>query len=107
MGLIKTSALNGIGTVIKLACAILLNKILAIYVGPAGFAIIGQTQNIVSIFSGIAGALGSQGVVKLTAEKFDDPKEQHKIWKTSITLSIIISFIIVFIILIIIIIIKY
>lgn len=94
MGLIKTSALNGIGTVIKLACAILLNKILAIYVGPAGFAIIGQTQNIVSIFSGIAGALGSQGVVKLTAEKFDDPKEQHKIWKTSITLSIIISFII-------------
>ena len=50
MNLIKVSLFNGFAVVIKVFVAIVLNKILAIYVGPAGYAIIGHFQNIFSSF---------------------------------------------------------
>ena len=34
MSLVKTSLLNGIAVVVKVASALVLNKILAVYVGP-------------------------------------------------------------------------
>ncbi len=36
MNLLKTSALNGVAVLIKTATMFILNKILAVYVGPAG-----------------------------------------------------------------------
>lgn len=37
MSLVKTILLNGIAVVVKVASALALNKILAVYVGPAGW----------------------------------------------------------------------
>jgi hypothetical protein len=41
MSLVKTSLLKGIAVAVKVASALVLNKILAIYVCPAGYVIIG------------------------------------------------------------------
>lgn len=93
MTLIKTSLLNGIAVVVKMASALVLNKVLAVYVGPAGYAIIGQFQNVIAIVVNLAGGLVSQGVTKSTAQHFDDVAKQHAIWKTAIRFSLIASLI--------------
>lgn len=88
MSLAKTSLLNGIAVVIKLASALVLNKVLAVYVGPAGYALIGQFQNVVSILVNLAGGLVTTGVTKNTAQHFDDEAKQHRIWQTAIRFSL-------------------
>ena len=42
MTLIKTSVLTGISTVIQVISGFIVTKVIAVYVGPAGLAIIGQ-----------------------------------------------------------------
>ena len=84
MSLVKTSLLNGIAVAVKLASALVLNKVLAVYVGPAGYAIIGQFQNVVSILVSLAGGLVATGVTKSTAQHFDDEAKQHQVWQTAI-----------------------
>jgi len=93
MNLIKTSLLNGIAVAVKLTSALLLNKVLAVYVGPAGYAIIGQFQNAISIVVSIAGGAVATGVTKSTAEHFDDERKQHAVWQTAIRFSLISSLI--------------
>lgn len=93
MSLIKTSLLNSIAVAIKVASALVLNKILAIYVGPAGYAIIGQYQNAVSIVVSLAGGVVGTGVTKATAEHFDNEAKQHAIWRTAIRASLVASII--------------
>jgi PST family polysaccharide transporter len=87
MSLVKTSLLNGIAVVVKVASALVLNKILAVYVGPAGYAIIGQFQNVVSIFVSLAGGVVATGVTKATAEHYDDDAKQIAVWQTAIRFS--------------------
>jgi PST family polysaccharide transporter len=88
MSLVKTSLLNGIAVVVKVASSLVLNKILAVYVGPAGYAVIGQFQNAVSIMVSLAGGLVSTGVTKATAQHHDDEAKQHAVWQTAIRFSL-------------------
>lgn len=88
MSLVRTSLLNGIAVAVKIASALVLNKILAVYVGPAGYAIIGQFQNAFSILASFAaGGLVAAGVTKATAQHFDNEAKQHAVWKTAIRFS--------------------
>ena len=89
MTLIKTSLLNGIAVVIKMLTLLGLNKILAIYVGPAGYAALGQFQNAVQIISTFASGALKTGVTKYTAEYNEDEQSQHKVWRTAGTLAVI------------------
>ena len=88
MNLVKTSLLNGIAVAVKVASALLLNKVLAIYVGPAGYAVIGQFQNAVSVVVSLAGGVVATGVTKMTAQHFDDKPKQHAVWQTAIRFSL-------------------
>ncbi len=88
MSLIKTSLLNGIAVAVKVASALVLNKILAVYVGPAGYAIIGQFQNAVSVVVSFAGGVMATGVTKATAQHYDNEARQHAVWKTAIRFSL-------------------
>ncbi len=56
MNLLKTSVLNGVAVLIKTATMFLLNKMLAVYVGPAGYAAIGQFQNFIQMITTFAGS---------------------------------------------------
>lgn len=91
MSLVKTSLLNGIAVMVKVASALVLNKILAVYVGPAGYAVIGQFQNAVSIVVSLAGGVVATGVTKATAQHFDDEAKQHAVWQTAIRFSLVAS----------------
>lgn len=91
MTLVKTSLLNGIAVAIKVVTVLILNKVLAVYVGPTGYAIIGQFQNAISILISTSGGLVASGVVKTTAQYYDDEPKQHKIWQTAIRFSLLFS----------------
>lgn len=87
--LIKTSLLNGIAVVIKMLTLLGLNKILAIYVGPSGYAALGQFQNAVQMITTLASGAINTGVTKYTAEYHEDESKQHAVWRTAGTISLI------------------
>lgn len=89
MTLIKTSLLNAIAVVIKMLTLLGINKMLAVYVGPAGYAALGQFQNAVQMITTFASGAINTGVTKYTAEYFDDEVKQHLIWRTAGTISLI------------------
>ncbi|TBV08268.1 O-antigen translocase [Phytopseudomonas dryadis] len=89
MTLIKTSLLNGIAVVIKMLTLLGLNKILAIYVGPAGYAAIGNFQNAVQMISAFASGAINTGVVKYTAEYYDEEEKQRQVWRTAGTIAVL------------------
>lgn len=60
-----------------------INKILAIYVGPAGYAALGQFQNAVQIISTVASGAINIGVTKYTAEYHEDEARQRIVWQTA------------------------
>ena len=100
MNLLKTSVLNGVAVLIKTATLFILNKILAIYVGPSGYAAIGQFQNFIQMVTTFAGSAINTAVIKYTAEYHGDETKQRAIWKAAGSLVLIFSFIFTFIILI-------
>ena len=83
--------LNGIAVAVKVLSNVALNKILAVYVGPAGYAVIGQFQNVVSVVVSLAGGVVSTGVTKSTAQHYDDAAKQHAVWQTAIRFSLLAS----------------
>jgi PST family polysaccharide transporter len=88
MTLIRTSFWNGIAVVIRMGTALLLNKILAIYVGPAGYAVVGAFQNAVTILMTFATGAFNTGVTKYTAEYHESEARQQALWMTAGTLTL-------------------
>ena len=83
MTLIKTGLLNSIAVIIKMLTLLGINKILAIYVGPAGYAALGQFQNAVQMITTFASGAINTGVTKYTAEYYEDEAKQRQVWQTA------------------------
>ncbi|WP_397459731.1 O-antigen translocase [Pseudomonas asplenii] len=88
MKLIKTSLLSGVASLIKIFTLLGINKVLAIYTGPSGYALVGQLQNAVQIFSTFASGAISTGVTKYTAEYGGASDRQEKLWRTAFGIAI-------------------
>ena len=91
MTLIKTSVLTGVSTVIKLITAFVINKVISVYVGPSGLAIIGQLQNFNSIVMSFANGAINSGVVKYTAEHREDIEKKSRFFSTAIVITLVCS----------------
>ena len=70
-----------------------LNKILAVYLGPTGYAAIGQFQNFIQMVTTFAGSAINTAVVKYTAEYHEDETKQRAVWKTAGSIVFLFSFI--------------
>ncbi|MGJ0457038.1 O-antigen translocase [Aliarcobacter cryaerophilus] len=93
MTLIKTSVLTAISTIITVISAFIINKVLAVYVGPSGLALVGQLKDFVTIITTFSNGAISQGIVKYTAE-YETIEEKQKVFSTSIIISLVCSTII-------------
>lgn len=100
MNLLRTSVLNGVAVLIKTITMFVLNKILAVYLGPTGYAAIGQFQNFIQMVTTFAGSAINTAVVKYTAEYHEDESKQREIWKTAGSIVFLFSLIFAFLILI-------
>lgn len=89
MTLVRTTLLNGIAVFIKMLTLLGVNKILAVYVGPAGYAALGQFQNAVQMITTFASGAINTGVTKYTAEYHEDEAKQHKVWRTAGTIALL------------------
>ncbi|MBR7889322.1 O-antigen translocase [Marinomonas sp. A79] len=93
MNLLKTSMLTGISTLIRIFSGFIITKIIAVYGGPTGVALIGQLQSVINITMLAAGDFLKTATTKYTAEYNEDDKAKHKIWsaafKTIVSLSLI------------------
>jgi polysaccharide transporter, PST family len=81
--LVKTSALNAVAVVVRILTAIGLNKVLALYIGPAGYALVGHFSNVVAVAGAFAGTAVGNGVTKYTAEFHDAEEQQRSIWRAA------------------------
>ncbi|MGL5344139.1 MAG: O-antigen translocase [Plesiomonas sp.] len=66
--LLKVTAMTGLLTLLKMAMGFVISKVVAIYTGPTGMAMLGQVQSMVSSLNGIINAPVGSGVVRFTAE---------------------------------------
>ncbi len=80
MELGRTAVLSAILTGVRLLSGFISNKIFAIYIGPGGFATIGNVGNLVAISSSAAGGLVQGGIVKLVAEVKDEAERDSVVF---------------------------
>lgn len=88
MNLIKTSALNGIAVLVRMLTLLGINKVLAVLVGPSGYALVGQFQNAVQMITTFSSGAINTGVTKFTAEEAGNEKFLNDLWRTSSTIAI-------------------
>lgn len=91
--LFKISSLNSLSILLKIGVGLITSKLLAIFVGPSGVALVGNLRNFMTSLESI-GTLGFQsGIVKYTAENKDSKVELEKIISTVLISLIFIALI--------------
>lgn len=91
MTLFKTSFWSGIAVFFKLAAGFVISKIIAVYSGPTGLAIIGQFQNLIQTIQTFSGSMVQTGVVKYVAEYRQNDEAKSRILSTALSICVIIS----------------
>ncbi|MPL78161.1 Lipid III flippase [bioreactor metagenome] len=77
---------TSIHTAIKILSGIIMNKVIAVYLGPVGLAMIGQFQNFVAIVSSISNASIQTGILTQTA-KFNNEHTQKIVWVNGLIIN--------------------
>lgn len=83
MNLIKTSFYTSISTAITFISGFIVVKVVAVKIGPEGIAFVGQFQNTTAIFTMLATAAITTGVVKYLAEHKNNPVKSQQIINTA------------------------
>ncbi|HEU4788480.1 MAG TPA: O-antigen translocase [Flavobacterium sp.] len=80
--LFKISSLNSLSVILKIGVGLVTSKLLAVFVGPSGMALVGNLRNFMTSLESIS-TLGFQnGIVKYVAECDEDKSELQKIMST-------------------------
>jgi PST family polysaccharide transporter len=89
--LIKTTLFSGIITLIRISSGFIANKVVAIFTGPSGVALIGAFSNFMSIVLTFGNGAINTGVVKYTAEYEGDDEKLKSLFSTSFKISFFFS----------------
>lgn len=80
--LFKVTSLNSAGILLKIGTGLVTSKVLAVFVGPGGMALVGNLRNFLTSVESIS-TLGFQnGIVKYIVEHKDNKAELQKIMST-------------------------
>ncbi|RYG80550.1 MAG: O-antigen translocase, partial [Alphaproteobacteria bacterium] len=91
MTLLRTSLWNGMAVATRLGTGLILNKVLAVYLDPSGYAVIGQFQNAISVIATFATGAIQTGVTKYTAEYAEDKDRLRALWATAGVITLVTS----------------
>jgi len=94
MTLIKTSMLSAVATLIKVLSGFIITKVIAVYIGPSGLALIGQLQNFIMLVKTVAGDFLKTAITKYTAEYENDENKKYDLWSSSFKLAFILNFVV-------------
>lgn len=77
---LQVTMLTAIYTFLKMIAGFIIGKVIAVYSGPAGLAMLGQIQGFMTILTGVAASPVSTGLIKYTAENWQDGEKACKPW---------------------------
>lgn len=78
--MLSVSFFTALLTLLRIGAGFIVMKIVAVYTGPSGIALIGQVQNFATILNGAVSSPGSTAVVRYTAENADKGFEYCSPW---------------------------
>lgn len=90
MKLLNVTILSGLLTLLNVSKGFLISKVVAVYAGPEGLAMMGQLQNFVAGINGLVTNQISQGVARFTAEGKKGENAPHQYWRASIKLLLLV-----------------
>lgn len=88
MNFFRTSFLNAGAVGFRMLIELGLNKVLATSVGPVGFALIGQFQNVMAMLTLLATGGINTGIVTQTAIHRDDLAQRAALWRTALRIML-------------------
>jgi polysaccharide transporter, PST family len=94
-GAFSTFILVGGAYFVRMLAGLLINKLLAVYVGASGIALLGQFKSLTTVSTGLSTAGINNGVIKLIAENSSDDNS-YKVINTSVLIICVASFLISF-----------
>lgn len=98
--LFKISSLNSVSVLIKIGIGLITSKVIAIFVGPAGMALVGNMRNFMTSIESIATLGLNGGIIKTVAENKDDSEKLSKILSTVfiafLAIAILLSIVLLF-----------
>lgn len=68
--LLSVTLASGLLTLVRMGSGFVIAKVVAVYAGPSGLALLGQVQGLVSALNGVVAAPAGPGVVRYTAEYY-------------------------------------
>jgi PST family polysaccharide transporter len=80
--LFKVTSLNSISVILKIAIGFVSAKVIAIFIGASGMALVGNLRNFVASVEGFATLGFTNGIVKYVAEKEEDSQELKRYFST-------------------------
>lgn len=86
--IIKVFSLNAISTLIRMVSSLVSVKVVAVIIGPAGVALLGQLHNISSIMLGLANGGINTGITKYVAEYKDDKDVVKKFLSNALKITL-------------------
>src|SRR4051812_40175890 len=91
MTLLGTSLRTAIGTAVRMAVGLILNKLVAVYVGPAGLGQLAQLTTLAGVVNGITAGGVTTGVTRYVAE-YADARRAAPIVTTALAVVTIAAF---------------
>lgn len=80
--------LGGSMAAVRMACSFISIKVTAVFLGPAGLALVAQFSNFVSLFQSMLGQGLVTGLVRLSAEYGDDPARRRRVSATALRMGL-------------------
>jgi len=87
----RVFSLTAVSTFIKMLTGFVSTKIVSVFAGPAGIALVGQLQNFTSIILNLSNGGITNGIVKYVAEYKDNKEVLKKYTSSSYTLTLLFS----------------
>lgn len=87
--LIKLFSVTSMGVVLRSFLGFVSQKVVAVYLGPNGIALLGNLRNALNLFSFVSTIGIDQGVLKYQSEFEDKPYELKKLYESSLVYSLI------------------
>ncbi|WP_440028441.1 O-antigen translocase [Chromobacterium amazonense] len=77
---VSVTMLSGMLTFLRMLSGFIVSKVIAVYAGPSGLALLGQAQNLAAAFNGIVSAPLGNALIRYTAEHHERGFETCSPW---------------------------
>lgn len=92
--IIKVFSLNALSTFVRMLAGMVSVKIVAVIIGPAGIALLGQLNNFSSILLGMGNGGINTGITKYVAEYKDDDSKVKAYISNALRITLVCSFVV-------------